>query len=296
MPSASADHGARPPGTLYVVATPIGNLGDLSARAADTLHKVDRILAEDTRRTRGLLSHLGVTGKRVERFDAHAGELEIEASIGALREGQNLALVTDAGVPGVSDPGAALLAAAAAAGVSVVPIPGPSAVTTLISVSGFVEGPFLFLGFLPRRGKKRESVISRIVLATEPVVLFESPERLQATLEELAGHAPERHALVGRELTKLHEELVRGRLAELAALSREWRGEITLIVDASEGEAPVEPDEASLDAEIDARLDAGQLSREISEALSERFGIARRKLYERVQARKAARRHDLESG
>jgi len=290
MPSASADGGERPPGALHVVATPIGNLGDLSERAADTLRSCDRILAEDTRRTRGLLSHLGIIGKRLERFDAHAGEAQVSSLIEALVAGEKIALVSDAGVPGVSDPGALLLAAAAQAGVQVVPIPGPSAVTALVSVCGFVEGPFLFLGFLPRRGKKREAAISRIVLGSEPVVLFESPERMQATLEDLAAVAPERAALVGRELTKLHEELLRGSLAELSALGREWRGELALVIDAS-SEAPAKeaPDEAEVDAEIEARLAAGQLSREISEALSERFGLPRRTLYERVQRRKATR-------
>ncbi len=290
MPSASADDAPAAGGTLFVVATPIGNLSDLSARAADTLRAVDRVLAEDTRRTRGLLSHLAITGKRLERFDAHSGSAQIRALITALLAGESTALVTDAGVPGISDPGAELLAAAAAGGVPVVPIPGPSAVTTIVSVCEFVEGPFLFLGFLPRRGKKRSAALARIAQGSEPIVLFESPERLQATLEELALSVPERPVLVGRELTKLHEELVRGTLAELAAQRREWRGEITLVIDArSDAPETAQPDDGAIDAEIDARLAAGQLSREISEALAEHFELPRRKLYERVQKRKAER-------
>jgi 16S rRNA (cytidine1402-2'-O)-methyltransferase len=274
--------------TLYVVATPIGNLGDLSQRAIETLKQVRRVLAEDTRRTRGLLSHLGISGKPLQRLDAHATPAELEAVARAIAGGESAALVTDAGAPGVSDPGAGLMRAALAAGVKLVPIPGPSAVTTAISLCDFVEGPFAFLGFLPRQGAKRRPFIERIVRAPEPVVLFESPERIAPTLAELAALLPERQALVCRELTKLHEETLRGSVAELAALEREWLGEITLVIDgASAAElAPEPPSDEAIDAEIRQRLLAGEGTRAVADALAHRLDRPRRELYDRVLALK----------
>lgn len=276
--------------TLYVVATPIGNLGDLSQRAADTLREVAVVLAEDTRRSRGLLSHLAITGKELSRLDAHASDEAIAKVVERLVAGESAALVTDAGVPGVSDPGARLIRAAVAAEVPVVPIPGASAVTAAVSVSGFVEGPFLFLGFLARQGKAREAGLERIRRASEPVVLFESPERIEKTLSELAATLPERRAVVCREITKLHEETLRGTLAELAA-KQDWRGEITLVVDQAsdaELEAPA-PSEAELDGEIRERLAAGARTREIADDLAARHRLPRRELYERVEAIKRSR-------
>ncbi len=276
--------------TLYIVATPIGNLADLSERAAATLREVGLVLAEDTRRTRGLLSHLAITGKELSRLDAHASDDAIASVVARLVAGESAALVTDAGVPGVSDPGARLISAAVASGIAVVPIPGPSAVTAAVSVSGLVEGPFLFLGFLPRQGKAREASLERIRRALEPVVLFESPERIEKTLGELAETLPERRAVVCREITKLHEETLRGTLAELAR-KQDWRGEITLVVDqASEGELePAAPSEAELEHEIHARLASGARTREIADDLAARFRLPRREVYERVEAIKRSR-------
>lgn len=276
--------------TLYVVATPIGNLADLSERAASTLRNVALVLAEDTRRTRGLLSHLGIQGKELWRLDAHASDQVLSNAVERLLQGDSAALVTDAGVPGVSDPGARLIRAAVERGVSVVPIPGPSAVTAAVSVSGFVEGPFLFLGFLPRQGKARDAALERVRRALEPVVLFESPERIEKTLSELAALIPERRAVVCRELTKLHEETLRGTLAELCTL-RDFRGEITLVVDqASESElAPTAPSEAELARAIEELLASGARTKEIADELSARYHLSRRDVYERVEALKRAR-------
>jgi 16S rRNA (cytidine1402-2'-O)-methyltransferase len=276
--------------TLYIVATPIGNLADLSQRVANTLREVSLVLAEDTRRTRGLLTHLAITGKELSRLDAHASDEVIASVIERLVAGESAALVTDAGVPGVSDPGSRLIRAAVARSIAVIPIPGPSAVTAAVSVSGLVEGAFLFLGFLPRQGKARETSFERIRRALEPVVLFESPERIEKTLGELAATLPERRAVVCREITKLHEETLRGTLAELAQ-KQDWRGEITLVVDqASESELePAPPSEAELEQEIHERLATGARTREIADDLAARFRLPRRDVYERVEAIKRSR-------
>ena len=279
------DEGARP-GTLYVVATPIGNLDDLSPRAADVLRSVDRVLAEDTRRTRTLLLHVGASPSFVERLDAHATPRELERAASHLERGQSLALVTDAGTPVVSDPGAALVRLARARGLRVVPLPGPSAVTAALSVSGLGGGGgFVFLGFLPRAGRERARALARVASTPEPVVLFESPERVRATLADLARDAPDREVVVARELTKLHEELVSGTLRELAEAERSWRGELCLVL------GPIElrdepPSDAELDDAIDQALARGASPKDVAEELSELYGLRKRDVYQRVLGRR----------
>jgi 16S rRNA (cytidine1402-2'-O)-methyltransferase len=271
--------------TLFVVATPIGNLGDLSARAAETLRSVPLVFAEDTRRTRTLLSHVGAQNKSVVRVDAHAEPRRVDRLIDAVIEEGSAALVTDAGAPGVSDPGALLVRQAAARGVGVVTVPGPSAVTAAVAVSGLVEGAFSFLGFLPRSGKKRRLTIERIAKATEPVVLFEAPSRIGETLKELAAALPARSAALSRELTKIHEETLRGTLSELAAIDREWLGEITLVVGAGDEPAPTrEEDPEDIDREISRRLAKGAHPKDLSSELATRLGVPRRVAYARVLA------------
>lgn len=271
--------------TLYVVATPIGNLGDLTPRAREALAAATRVFAEDTRRTRGLLAYAGIAGKMLVRVDAHATPERLARLVAGLDANESVALVTDAGAPGVSDPGAALVRAAAEQGVLVVPIPGPSAVTAAIAASGLVEGPFFFLGFLPRQGKKRELALERVANTAEPVVLFESPQRIPETLRDLAASTPEREAALCRELTKLHEEILRGTLGALAALERAWLGEITLVLGAH-ATAPAEaaPDPAEIDAEIASRLAQGTSPKDLAGELAARLRIPRRTAYARVLA------------
>lgn len=222
--------------TLYLVSTPIGNLGDLSPRAAQLLGDVARILAEDTRRTRVLTQHVG---SRVPLVSLHAhNEAErIQRVLGWLDEGQDLALVSDAGTPLVSDPGGRLVEAVWEAGHTVVPIPGPSAVLAALAASGLPPEPFVFLGFPERKGKSRAALLKRVSGSQETVILFESPNRLVALLDEL-GEAcgVERRVAVARELTKVHEEFVRGTLAEVSRYYSEHpaRGEVTLVVAPSE--------------------------------------------------------------
>jgi len=272
--------------TLYVVATPIGNLGDLTSRARETLSAVSRIFAEDTRRTRALLTHLGIAGKPVIRVDANVTDERVERLIEALAPGENAAVVSDAGVPGVSDPGSALVRAAVARGMRVIAIPGASALTTAIAASGLVEGAFSFLAFLPRQGKKRRHALERVAKSAEPLVLFEAPQRLEETLRDLAEVCPNRRVAVCRELTKMHEEIVRGTLAELAAVEREWLGEATLVLGPHEvtDEPAVETSAEEIEAEILARIAKGAHPRDLATELAARLGVPRREAYARVLA------------
>lgn len=272
--------------TLYVVATPIGNLGDLTPRAREALAASTRIFAEDTRRSRALLAYAGIANKPLVRVDAHANPERLARLVEGLDENECVALVTDAGAPGVSDPGPALVRAAAETGVRVVPIPGASAVTAAIAASGLVDGPFLFLGFLPRHGKKRRLVLERVEKSPDPVIVFESPQRVTETLRELAAKSPGRAVALCRELTKMHEEILRGTLAELAALERDWLGEITLVLGAGapRDEDEIAPDPAEIDAEIASRLQKGAHPKDLATELAARLGVPRRTAYARVLA------------
>ncbi len=276
------------PGTLFVVATPIGNLGDITARALDTLRACERIVAEDTRRTRQLLSHFGIAGKKVDRLDAHASPRDVARVAGLLAGGESVAVVTDAGTPGVSDPGEALVEAAIAAGARVVPIPGPSAVLAALVASGLAgDGRFRFVGFLPREGSERREAIALVCATPEPVVVLEAANRVEKTMRELAEATPERPACVARELTKLHEELVRGTCAALAASGRGWIGEVVLVLGAHSPDArEALVSEADLDARIDEALARGDHAKGVAERLAAWSGRSKREIYERVVARK----------
>ncbi len=275
---------------LYVVATPIGNLGDVTLRAVEVLGRVDRIAAEDTRRTRQLLNHLGILGKPVDALHAHSSERDVERLVEKLRSGESIAVVTDAGTPAVSDPGDALVKAAIGAGVRVVPLPGPSAVLAALVASGLGTGSgFRFIGFLPREGTARREAIATVCATPEPVVLFESPERTAATLRDLADAMPERSAAVARELTKLHEEVLRGTLSELAK-TQEFRGEIAIVLGAFEIAAHAEAiDDDAIDARIDDELAKGTHAKAAAERIAAWSGRPKRLVYERVVRRKSER-------
>lgn len=285
----SPDPSAAVGGTLYLVATPIGNLGDITRRAVAILSAADRIVAEDTRRTRQLLSHLGIHPKRLQCVNAHSGAKSLEQFVNALLLGESIALVTDAGMPSVSDPGTALVQLARNKGAAVVALPGASAVTTIVAVCGLVEGPFLFQGFLPRKGEKRRKLLEKLTLSAVPTVLFEAPQRLQKTLEELAELCPTRAVCVGRELTKRFEEVRVQTAAEWAAAPQDWRGEITLVLAA----VPEEGAEESLDADdlerrIVGALALGRSVREVTDELLPVSGLGRRELYRRILDQKDA--------
>lgn len=278
-------------GALFVVSTPIGNLGDTTLRAIEILRGCDRILAEDTRRTRRLLSHFAIAGKAVGRMDAHASESDVARAVDLLRAGARIALVTDAGTPAVSDPGAALIRAAVAANVAVVPIPGASAVLAALVASGLVDGGrFRFMGFLPREGGARREALAAAAATPEPVVLFEAAGRLRETLRELADATPDRSVCVARELTKVHEQLIRGTCVELSADRREWVGEIVLVLGAhSPADRLARVDDDALDARIDEALARGDHARSAAERLAAWSGRGKREVYERILARKQRR-------
>ena len=272
------------PGTLYVVATPLGNLGDLAPRAAEVLRRAAVVAAEDTRRTRGLLSHLGASPTLLS-FHAHSRERRLDALLEILGDGRDVALVTDAGTPGVSDPGTDLVAAAREAGFTVVPIPGPSAVATALSAAGFPADRYLFLGFVPRKGAERTRLVARAALEEWSVVLFEAPSRLAALLRDLAAAAgPDRRAMVARELTKLHEELRAGTLAELADYYSETppRGELTIVMEGTGTPAPAPDRTTDATEEATALLAEGLSRREVARRLTETLGIPRNDAYRLV--------------
>jgi 16S rRNA (cytidine1402-2'-O)-methyltransferase len=263
-------------GTLYIVATPIGNLDDLSPRARRTLGEVSLIAAEDTRHSGRLLTHFGIDTPLVS-YHEHNQRERRDRLLRALDAG-DVALITDAGTPAISDPGADLVGAALAAGHRVSPIPGPSALAAAVSASGLIDGPFLSLGFLPRERRARQRGIGRAAASGFPLVMFESAKRLAATLAELEGAVGNRAAVVMRELTKLHEEVRSGSLREL----REWaatsqpRGEVVLVIaGAREESAPVEDVEQVLRTLRQSGLSASQAAREAA-AMT---GLPRSELY-----------------
>ena len=272
------------PGILYVVATPLGNLGDLSLRAMEVLRAVPVVAAEDTRRTRGLLSHLGAS-PRLLSYHAHSEEARLEALLEILHDGRDVALVSDAGTPVVSDPGTDLVAAARASGVTVVPIPGPSAVATALSAAGLRGDRYIFLGFIPRKGGERARLLARAAAEEWSVVFFEAPPRLADLLEDLARAVGDsRRAVVARELTKLHEEFRAGTLAELAGYYSEHppRGEITIVLEGTG--APAEPPDRTGEAVEQATLllAEGLTRREVVRRISETLGLPRNDAYRLV--------------
>ena len=253
--------------TLYVVATPIGNLGDLTERARAVLGSCDGVIAEDTRHTGSLLRHLGIR-KPLHALPAFDEAARVEPLVRRLREGESLALVTDAGTPAVSDPGAVLVRRAVEEGVPVVPLPGASAAVAAVSVSGFPEGRFHFAGFLPRKPAQRSAMLAELRPLRAQLVFYESPQRLAETLAELREALGDRPALVARELTKLHEELARGALSALERhFGGEVRGEVVIVVRGAPEAASAE-DPALLESEVRARLARGEHPKEIAAALA----------------------------
>jgi 16S rRNA (cytidine1402-2'-O)-methyltransferase len=272
------------PGTLYIVATPLGNLGDLSHRAAEVLQRVAVVAAEDTRRTRGLLSHLGASPTLLS-FHAHSGTRRAESLLEFLSSGRDVALVSDAGTPVVSDPGADLVQQARAAGYAVVPIPGPSAVAVALSASGFSGDRYLFLGFVPRKGRERARLLTRAAAEEWCTVFFEAPSRVVRLLEDLRDRVgPDRLVVVARELTKIHEDIRSGTLDAMVEYFTDVpvKGELTVVL---QGTGSPEPEADRTEDALEqatSLLAQGLTRREVVRRLTETLGIPRNDAYRLV--------------
>ncbi len=270
-------------GTLSVVATPIGNLGDLSARAIEVLRTADLVLAEDTRHTGRLLAHIGSTVPQ-RSLHEHNERARVDEVLTLLKGGAHVALVTDAGTPLVSDPGLAVVRACADAGMTVVPIPGASAVLAALVASGLASDRVAFDGFLPRRGGARSARLEELADEPRTVVLFLSPHRADEDLADLAAACgEERPAALCRELTKLHEEVRRGTLAELRdSVADGVRGELTLVIAGAPEPARPADDDASAVAAVDALIATGMSTRDAVAQVAAQRGLRRRALYAAV--------------
>ena len=271
-------------GVLTVVATPIGNLSDLSPRAADALAGAELVLCEDTRRTRKLLSHLGITsasGPRLTSSHAHNERDRVDEVVDAVASGQRVALVSDAGTPAVSDPGRAVVDAVLDAGLRVEVIPGPSAVLAALVATGLSSDRFCFEGFLPRKGKERRDLLEEIAAERRTVVLFEAPGRVGATLRDLSeACGDQRIAGVARELTKVHEEVDRGPLGELASRWQEPRkGEHVIVVSGSVTSA-AEPSDDEIRAAVSAHRARGASRRDAAASVADELAVSRKRAYE----------------
>jgi 16S rRNA (cytidine1402-2'-O)-methyltransferase len=274
-----------PAGGLVLVGTPIGNLADLAPRAVEALAGTSVIAAEDTRRTRALLTHAGValSSRRLVALHAH-NEAEMAARlVEEMAAGARVAYVTDAGMPGISDPGERLVAAALARGLAVEVVPGPSAALTALVLSGLPTARFVFEGFLPRKGAERATRLAALATEQRTVVLFESPRRLAATLADLAGAlGPDRPVAVARELTKVFETVWRGTLSEAAAGGPEPRGEQVIVVGPPAPAA--EPEDGEIVDALRSELGRGASKRDAATVVARRLRVSRRRAYELVTA------------
>lgn len=269
-------------GTLILCATPIGNLEDLSERATYTLRNADVIFAEDTRRTGLLLKHIGASVP-MKSFHAHNEQSRLAGLVAHLEAGNTVVLVSDAGMPTLSDPGMAAVQAAADVGATVTVVPGPSAVTSALAVSGFDGDRFVFEGFLPRKGRGRTEVLQSIGSARTTVVFFASPKRVVKDLTHISGHCNgTRRVVLARELTKLHEEIWRGTLADAVehwGQQENIRGEFTVVLD---GAAEAVPDmERAKDAAEDL-ISQGSTASDAVRVVASATGVSRRQLYDLV--------------
>ena len=266
-------------GTLYIVATPIGNLEDITFRAVRVLKEVDLIAAEDTRHSRKLLTHFGIP-TRLTPYHDHNERLKTDYLLDKLREGGSVAIITDAGTPCIADPGYRIARAAAAAGIRVVPVPGPSAIITALSAAGLPTDRFAFEGFLPPKQGKRKSRLMELKGDDRVVVFYEAPHRLADTLADMAEVLGEREAVVARELTKIHEEFRHGTLTELALhyAGSAVKGEVAVLVAPQEESGPA--DGRDMEALLRERLDAGEQSlKDVVASVVAETGISRSDVY-----------------
>ena len=269
------------PGILYIVATPIGNLEDMTFRAVRVLKDVDLIAAEDTRHTQVLLNRFEI-GTALTSYHQHNERTKARQLVARLKRGASIALVSDAGTPAISDPGYRLVVEALDAGIRVIPVPGPSALTAVLSAGGLPTNEFVFAGFLPAKKQERRSKLRELRDEQRSMVMHEAPHRLKECLDDLHDVLGDRRIVVAREVTKVHEEFIRGCVSqvieELAA--KEVRGEITLVVEGSSQNTAVS--EEALRDEIATLQAGGKRVKEIAEILGEKFGYSKKEIYRLV--------------
>lgn len=267
-------------GALVLIGTPIGNLGDLSPRAVDELGRADAIACEDTRRTGRLLEHAGVDRRPLLVVNDHTEAGAVRDVLARLDRGERVAVVSDAGMPGISDPGERLVRAAAAAGFPVEVVPGPSASIAALVTSGLPTGRFVFEGFLPRKGSGRSERLRALAGERRTMVLYEAPHRVARTLDDLCSAlGPQRRVALARELTKLHEEVWRGSLGEARDRSadHEPRGEFVIVVDGAP--PPPEPTDDDIAAALAAARAQGRSTRDAVDEVAASLGVARKRVY-----------------
>ncbi len=268
-------------GRLVVVGTPIGNLGDLSPRGVEALAAADVVACEDTRRTGRLLAAAGVGHRELAVVNDHTEDRVAASLVERMRAGETVVLVSDAGMPSVSDPGGTLVAAAAEAGVDVSVVPGPTAATTALAGSGLPSGRWVFEGFLPRKGSARTERLAATAAETRTVVLYEAPHRVVRTIADLAAACgPTRPVVLARELTKLHEEFFRGSLASAERWldAHEPRGEFVVVLGG--GEPPADASDDELRAAIAEARASGASTRDAVSSVVDRYGVAKRRVYD----------------
>jgi 16S rRNA (cytidine1402-2'-O)-methyltransferase len=266
------------PGQLFIVPTPIGNLEDITLRALRVLKEVDLIAAEDTRHTQHLLNHYGI-GTTLTSYHEHNEREKAQTLVDRIKNGANIALVSDAGTPVIADPGFRLVAAAIAAGVQIVPLPGAAALATVLSASGLPTDRFLFEGFLPAKKAERKAKLQALREQTATLIFYEAPHRLLDTLNDIRQLLGDRRLVIAREVSKVHEEFLRGAVSGIIdqLADREVKGEITLVVHGATGDSRVSDEQLSTEIR---RLTDEQLGvKEIAELLGERYGLAKREVY-----------------
>jgi 16S rRNA (cytidine1402-2'-O)-methyltransferase len=266
------------PNMLYVVATPIGNLEDISLRAIRILKEVNLIAAEDTRKTSILLNKYDITTKLTSYYE-HSKQTKTAQLLNRLMDGENIALVSEAGMPGISDPGYELIAAAIENNVDVIPLPGPSAITTALVASGLPPSQFTYLGFLPRKKSDRRKLLESITNITHTLVVYEAPHRIQASLSDIKDILGNRRIAVCRELTKLHEEVFRGNTIDVIEHFDNPRGEFTLVIDGKTTEEQ-SVDVSSIKEELGQLKKRGIKAKEATVKISKDHGITRRQAYD----------------
>ena len=278
-------------GTLYLVATPIGNLADITHRALHILKDVDLIACEDTRHTHKLLQHYGITTKTVS-YHEHNEQQRTAQLVDQLKQGSDIAVVSDAGTPSISDPGFRLVRAAIENDLTVVPVPGPSAVISALIAAGLPTDEFFFAGFLPSRSNARRTRLSELRAVPGTLIFYEAPHRLATTLKDAYEILGEREAAVARELTKLHEEIKRGRLSELASYfedDNKARGEIVVLIDRNVIAEPAAKTESSIAALVDRFEQDGMDHRAALKKAARELGLSRAEAYRKLMATKGTK-------